>query len=166
MNKNEFPLPIVQVLKTCHFAYLCTTNLIGKPHITPVFFFFDENTNEIFIFMYSGSKKIRNIQLNPKVCITVDVRDYRNPFENQGVMVQGEALIEKIINPPSNNQTKKLLTINKEFSKKYPLINKAPNYVKYREFADVIVKISAHKIVYWKGPHFISININQKYDRN
>ncbi len=160
MNKKGLPSEIARVLKECHFAYLCTTGQYDQPHITPVFFLFNEKTNEIFIFVYSGSKKIINIKLNPKVCVTVDVRNRENPFENQGVMAHGEAIIDKIVDSLSISQAENLMRIHKEFSKKYPLISEAPTHVKYLEFADVLVKVRVNKMVYWKGPHFITVKIN------
>jgi nitroimidazol reductase NimA-like FMN-containing flavoprotein (pyridoxamine 5'-phosphate oxidase superfamily) len=160
MNKKELPPEIAKVLKECNFAYFCTTDQDNQPHITPVFFFFDEKTNEIFVFVYSGSKKMANIKVNPKVCVTVDVRHHENPFENHGVMAQGEAAIEKTIDPFSSSQDEELRKIDKEFSRKYPLLSEAPTHIKYLEFADVLVKVGVKKMVYWKGPHFITVKFN------
>jgi nitroimidazol reductase NimA-like FMN-containing flavoprotein (pyridoxamine 5'-phosphate oxidase superfamily) len=164
MKEKELPPEIANVLRECHFAYFCSTDQDNQPHITPVFFLFNKETNEIFVFVYSGSKKMRNIKANPRVCVTVDVRDSENPFENHGVMAQGEATIEKTKDPISSSQDEELRRIDKEFSKKYPLLSEAPTHIKYREFADVLVKVQIDKMVYWKGPHFITVKFNQRMD--
>jgi general stress protein 26 len=162
MGAKELPSEISKVLRESHFAYFCTTDQNNQAHITPMFFLFDEKTNEIFVFAHLKSKKIKNIRVNPKVCLTVDVRDPKNPFENRGVMVQGEAVIEKTVDSFSTSQDKKLMRIYKDFSKKYPVLSEAqaPTQVKYREFAEVLVKVRANKMVYWRGPHFVTVNFD------
>jgi uncharacterized protein YhbP (UPF0306 family) len=127
-----------------------------------MFFLFDEETNEIFVLSHSGSKKIKNIETNPKVCLTVDVRDPENPFENRGVMVQGTAVVEKPVDPFSVSQDTKLMRIYKGFNQKYPVLSEAQSLsqVSYQEFTEVLVRIRANKMVYWKGPRFVSVNFN------
>jgi general stress protein 26 len=159
MSAKELPSEISKVLRESHFAYFCTTDRNNQAHITPMFFLFDETTKEIFVFAYLKSKKIRNIQVNPKVCLTVDVRDPRNPFENRGVMVQGEATIEKTSDMFSIGLDKKLMRIYKDFSKKYPVLSEeqTPTQVRYQQFVEVLVKVRPNKMVYWKGPHFVTV---------
>src|SRR3972149_8346683 len=120
MNK-DLPPQIAEILKQSHFAYLCTTDENNQPHITPMFFVFDEETKDILVFTRSKSKKMRNLQVNPKVCLTVDVRDPKNPFENRGVMVQGKAVIEKNVDVFSVVEDNNLRRIYKKFSQKYPV---------------------------------------------
>lgn len=155
---------MVKILKESHFAYLCTTDQNNQSHITPMFFVFDEKTRDILVFTYSKSKKMRNIQVNPKVCLTVDVRDPQNPFKNTGVMVQGKAVIERPIYSFSTIEDEKLTRIYKEFSKKYPVLSEvqAPTRLEYEEFTEALVKVQANKMVYWKGPHFVTVNFDQR----
>jgi len=164
MRAKELPSEISSILRESHFAYFCTTDQDNQPHITPMFFLFDEKTNEIFVFTYLRSKKMKNIKVNPKVCLTVDVRDPENPFENRGVMVQGEAMIEKTVDSHSISLDKKLMRIYKDFSRKYPLLNEieTTTHVKYQRFTEVLVKVQASKMVYWKGPHFLTINFERE----
>jgi len=164
MNKMKLPFKIIKVLRESHFVYFCTTDQGNQAHITPMFFLFDEKTNEIFVFAYSRSKKMKNIRVNPKVCLTVDVRDPENPFENRGVMVQGEARIEKTADPTSISLDKKLRRVYKDFSRKYPVLTEAqsPTQVRYREFREVLVKVRANKMVYWRGPYFVTVNFERE----
>src|SRR4030067_3534299 len=132
---------MVKILEESHFAYLCTTDQNNQSHITPMFFVFDEETRDILVFTHLKSKKMRNIQVNPKVCLTVDVRDPQNPFQNAGVMVQGKAIIERPVDSFSVMEDEKLLRIYKEFSKKYPVLSEAqaPTRLKYERFTETLV---------------------------
>jgi len=154
-----------KILTESHFAYLCTTDRNNQSHITPMFFIFDEKTKDILVFTHSKSKKMSNIRVNPKVCLTVDVRNPQNPFENMGVMVQGEAMIEGPVDSFSVIADEKLMRIYKEFRKKYPVLNEeqAPIDLKYQEFAEALVRVRANRMVYWKGPHFVTINFNLEF---
>jgi len=156
---------MVAILRESHFAYLCTTDQSNQSHVTPMFFVFDEKTKDVLVFTHSKSKKIRNIEVNPKVCLTVDVRNPQNPFENTGVMVQGEAVIEGAVDSFSVIANEKLMRIYKEFRKKYPVLSEeqAPIDLKYREFAEALVRVRANRMVYWKGPHFVTINFNREF---
>lgn len=148
---------MVEILNKSHFAYLCTTDQNNQPHITPMFFIFDEETKDTFVFTHPKSKKMRNIGVNPKVCLTVDVRDPQNPFENRGVMVQGDAEIEKASDALSGEE--RLLRIYKEFRQKYPVLSEAqaPTRIEYPALTEALLRIRANRMVYWKGPHFVTV---------
>ncbi|MDL5502968.1 MAG: pyridoxamine 5'-phosphate oxidase family protein, partial [Candidatus Methanoperedens sp.] len=64
-----------------------------QPHLTPVFFIYDENSQKLFFITNDKSKKVKNLSENPNVSITIDIRDSVNPFNNEGVMAQGTATI-------------------------------------------------------------------------
>jgi len=129
-----------------------------------MFFLFDEESNEIFVLSHYSSKKIKNIKANPKVCLTVDVRDPENPFENRGVMVQGTAKVEKTIDQLSISQDTKLMRIYKGFNEKYPVLSEAQSItqVKYQEFTEVLVKVHANRMVYWRGPQFVTVSFDRE----
>jgi len=162
LTTQELPVEITQILRDTHFAYFCTTDRNNQPHITPMFFVFDEESREAFVFTHSGSKKIENIKFNPKVCLTVDVRDPDNPFENRGVMVQGEAVVEAAFHPFGISQDERLARIFRSFYQKYPVIREMQFSAQYaqKESTEVLIKVKARKMVYWKGPHFITVNVN------
>ncbi len=164
MREEKLPTEIIKVLGESHFAYFCTTDQNNQAHITPMFFLLDEKMSEIFVFACYRSKKMKNIKVNPKVCLTVDVRDTENPFENRGVMVQGEATIEKTVDSSSISLDKKLSRIYKKLGKKYPVLRetRATTRVKYREFTEALVKVLPNKMVYWKGPNFITVDFDRE----
>jgi uncharacterized protein YhbP (UPF0306 family) len=155
---------MLKILEESQFAYLCTTDQDNQSHITPMFFVFDEKTGDLLAFTKAKSKKMRNIQANPKVCLTVDVRDPQDPFKNTGVMVQGKAIIERPSYSFSTKEDEKLTRIYGEFKKKYPVLSEAqaPTRLKYEEFTEALVRVHANKMVYWKGPHFVTVKFEQK----
>lgn len=157
---------MTKILEESHFAYLSTTDQDNQPRIAPMFFVFDEKTQDVLLFTHSSSKKLKNMRVNPKVCLTVDVRDPQNPFENRGVMVQGDAVIERAADSFSVVQNKELMRIYKEFSIKYPVLGRAEAETstrpKYEEFTEELVRVRARKMVYWKGPNFVTVNFDYK----
>ena len=162
MEKQNLPPEMTEVLTTSHFAYLCTTDLNNQPHITPMFYVFDEKSYDLYVTASSGSKKMQNIQGNPKICLTIDIRDAVNPFNNRGVMVQGKAVIEKTVESPSADADDKLAQVNKAFKKKYPVLQKAhPPVAEYRKFAETLIRIAPFRMVFWRGPNFITINFGK-----
>ncbi len=185
MEKIELPPEIINVLTTSHFAYLCTTDQKNQPHITPMFYTFDEKTNDIFITASSNSKKMKNIKLNPKIALTIDIRDEVNPFNNHGVMVQGKAIVEKTEAKPGSEiplvsmylegnpfvektwlktEDEKLAQVSKAFAEKYPVLQEgqSPVNVEVKKFSEDLIRIVPEKVVYWRGPNFITINFNKQ----
>ena len=163
MNKKKLPPQMIDILKESHFAYLCTIDENNQPHITPMFFIFDEETKDIFVVTSLKSKKMKNIQVNPQVSLTVDVRDPDNPFNNRGVMVQGKAVIEKTLDSLSAAKDTELIGVYKAFNKKYPILSEAKTsaQVEYQEFSETLVRVRADKMVYWRGPYFITVSFNR-----
>jgi len=162
MEKQNLPPEMIEVLTTSHFAYLCTTDLNNQPHITPMFYIFDEKTNDLYVTASSGSKKMQNIRGNPKICLTIDIRDAVNPFNNRGVMVQGKAVVEKTVEFPSGVVDDKLTQVNKAFKRKYPVLQKAhPPVAEYRKFSETLIRIAPFRMVFWRGPNFITVNFGK-----
>lgn len=61
----------------------------GHPHTVPVWFLWDGT--QIFIFSQPGKQKIRNIQRNPHVTLSLDTRDEGSDI----VIIEGEARLEQ-----------------------------------------------------------------------
>ncbi|HLC00088.1 MAG TPA: pyridoxamine 5'-phosphate oxidase family protein [Candidatus Bathyarchaeia archaeon] len=162
MEKRQLPPEMVEVLTTSHFAYLCTTNRGNQPHITPMFFVFDGKTNDIYVTASSESKKMKNIHDNPKISLTVDIRDATNPFNNRGVMVQGKAVVHYAIDSLSLLDDENLLQVYATFKNKYPVLKKVQSPVldEYKKFSETLMNISPKRMVYWRGTNFISVNFD------
>jgi general stress protein 26 len=184
MEKTKLPPEMIEVLTTSHFSYLCTTDQKNQPHITPMFYVFDEKTNDIFILASSNSKKMHNIKFNPKIALTIDVRDPINPFNNHGVMVQGTAIVEKtepgigkevphvamylegqafVEKTEQETEEEKLAQASKAFAEKYPVLLEAQSPVvgEVKKFSEKLVRIVPKRMVFWKGPNFITVNLNK-----
>ncbi len=128
-----------------------------------MFFIFDEETKDVFVVTSLKSKKMKNIQVNPQVSLTVDVRDTNNPLNNRGVMVQGKAAVEKTLDSLSAAEDTKLIRVYKAFNKKYHILSEAKTsaQVEYQEFSETLVRVRADKMVYWRGPYFITVNFER-----
>ena len=159
MEERKIPPEMTEVLTTSHFAYLCTTDYENQPHITPMFFIFDQKTSNIYVMTSIGSKKMKNIHGNPKICLTIDVRDEINPFNNRGVVVQGKVTAHFVLETLSELDDQTPLQAYFNFEKKYPVLEKtqSPVVKEYRKFSDTLIKIIPSRMVYWKGTKFLSI---------
>ena len=155
----KIPDEMLNILYGNYFCYVCTSDRSDQPHVTPVFFVYDGQSQKIFFITNEKSKKVKNILENPNVSITVDIRDTRNPFNNEGVMAQGRADITQkgpIYFLPE--ETLQLYTdIYMEFKGKYQAV------IENKPLGenDVIVGIDIEKMVYWKGPHFKSLKFKK-----
>lgn len=157
---EKVPEKIVNLLKSSYLAYLCTTDGQNRPHVTPIFFVYHEGLNVSYFVSSLKSRKISNIRANNNVSMTVDLRDPVNPFNNVGVMTQGEATLEYEILPqqcpsdmifpePALSAFQMLKTkyavlrhIEPSFSGSMSLI---------RRFSEVLVSIKPRKMVHWQG---------------
>jgi nitroimidazol reductase NimA-like FMN-containing flavoprotein (pyridoxamine 5'-phosphate oxidase superfamily) len=163
MEKPKLPPEMMEVLTTGHFAYLCTTDKNNQPHVTPMFYLFDEKTDALFVTASSGSKKMQNIQVNPKISLAIDIRDAVNPFNNRGVMVQGKAVVEKPVDALAAGEDDTLIEASKAFQEKYPVLQEAPDpaIAEAKKFSENLIRIVPKRMVYWRGPNFITVNFDK-----
>lgn len=159
-TKSEVPEEIRKLLTKCYFAYLCTVDENNRPHITPIFFVYDRNANLMYFVSASKSRKIRNIRLNNRVTLTVDIRDPVNPFNNVGVMTEGEASVEYELGPEESPSDaifpKSALKAFEMFKRKYAILRQVePSFSRsmnlIRRFSEVLVSVKPNKMVYWGG---------------
>ncbi len=155
----KIPDEMLNILYGNYFGYVCTSDRSDRPHLTPVFFVYDGQSQKIFFITNDTSKKVKNILENPNVSITVDIRDTLNPFNNEGVMAQGTAEITEkgpiYFLPEETLQLYR--DIYMEFKSKYQAV------IENRPLGenDVIIQINIEKMVYWRGPHFKSVSIKE-----
>ncbi len=155
----EIPDEMLNILYGNYFGYVCTSDKHDQPHLTPVFFVYDGNSHKIFFITNEMSKKVKNIMENPNISITVDIRDTINPFNNEGVMAQGTAVVTEkgpiYFLPEDTLQLYRDIYL--EFKGKYQaVIDNKPLGEN-----DVIVQINIEKMVYWRGPHFKSVSLSK-----
>jgi len=151
------------LLRNAYFAYLCTADQWNRPHITPVFFYCDISSGNIYFRTSRHSKKVRNLLKNNKVSLTIDVRDLENPFNNIGLMIYGHAELSFDGAPLSKaGSTLFRNSILIRLREKYATLV-IPAASEEKDWADVLVEIKPHRIVYWSGgPRFTIL----KLDRN
>ncbi|MFQ6055970.1 MAG: pyridoxamine 5'-phosphate oxidase family protein [Methanosarcinales archaeon] len=153
----KIPEEMLNILYSNYFGYVCTSDQNNRPHITPVFFIYDYIHQKIFFITNNKSKKVKNIKENPNTCITIDIRDPIDPFNNEGVMAQGKAEIMEYgpIYFLPEETLRLYYDIYLEFKDKYhEIVENKP-----LGESDVIVQINIEKMVYWKGPHFKSVSV-------
>ncbi|MFQ5711985.1 MAG: pyridoxamine 5'-phosphate oxidase family protein [Candidatus Geothermarchaeales archaeon] len=152
----EVPPEVASILRKTYFAYFCTVDSNNQAHVTPMFFYFDEENRRFYFITSLRSKKIANMRINPGVSFTVDVRDDVNPFGNRGVMVQGIARFARVVDVEKSRGDLLIRDAEKVyggFEEKYPTFQPrgSPESIDPEEG---IIKVIPEKIVYWRGPEF------------
>ena len=129
-----------------------------------MFFVFDEKTCNFYVMTSSESKKMKNIHNNPKISLTIDVRDATNPFNNRGVMLQGRAIVHFAIDSLSALDDETLIQVYSNFERKYPVLQKVQSPVgeEYKKFSESLIRITPNRMVYWRGPKFITVKFNKQ----
>ncbi|MEK6977209.1 MAG: pyridoxamine 5'-phosphate oxidase family protein [Candidatus Hydrothermarchaeota archaeon] len=148
------PKAIQDMLTQSSFGYVCTTDLENAPHVTPIFFVYVHEKGEIYFITDEGSKKVRNLRENRMISLTVDIRDPVNPFNNEGVLVQGKAEISRL-ELAEEERHPELKQIRKTFRWKYASLIRLQKEPK----GEVLVRIQIEKMIHWKGPKFESVRL-------
>ncbi|MDP6627781.1 MAG: pyridoxamine 5'-phosphate oxidase family protein [Methanopyri archaeon] len=149
---DERTLALVEgLLSEERIGYICTGDRNNAPHITPVFFAYIPHLNEILFVTDRASKKIRNIIDNPHVSFTVDVRHLEDPFKNEGVMINGTAMISDVIKDVDDLPG----TLRGPYR---TYIERFDRIVKRGKGMDrsILVRIVMAKAAYWMGADFRS----------
>ena len=60
-------------LRTEPIIWLSSVRANGRPHLVPVWFYWDEST--VLIFSQPNNQKIRNIRQNPNVMLALEAKD-------------------------------------------------------------------------------------------
>jgi hypothetical protein len=98
------------------------------------------------------SKKVRDILENSMVSLTVDIRDSINPFNNEGVMVQGDTeILETDLKKAISEDLGIAFDI---FKRKFIDV-----VAKGKPDDKVVVRVNIRKMVYWRGPKFQTVKI-------
>jgi nitroimidazol reductase NimA-like FMN-containing flavoprotein (pyridoxamine 5'-phosphate oxidase superfamily) len=139
---TDIPEPALSILRTGFFAYVGTTEPGCDPHLTVMFFIWDDESESVYMVSTRRSRKVVNIRRNTRVCVTIDERDPKSPAKNCGVMIQGRAqLVEMEI---ADN------TVMVEFLSKYMQFL-GPGYPMGSRIA---IQVKPRKISYWMGANF------------
>ncbi len=123
----------LRYLKSNALCRLGTTSRDGMPHITPVIYALNK-TDPIIATDY-GTKKLKNLKENPRVCLLVD--DYRLNPPNRGLMIQGECEILE--------RGKEYLRLLKVLFDRFEFYRKNP----WGEGESPILRVKPKKVVSW-----------------
>jgi nitroimidazol reductase NimA-like FMN-containing flavoprotein (pyridoxamine 5'-phosphate oxidase superfamily) len=95
MNKlaEEKQIVMNQVLSQPLIARLATADLNNQPHVVPVWFGWDGEY--LWISSFSNTRKIKDLQQNPKVSVAIDVSG--DDGKTQAVIMEGQA--ELVVEP-------------------------------------------------------------------
>jgi nitroimidazol reductase NimA-like FMN-containing flavoprotein (pyridoxamine 5'-phosphate oxidase superfamily) len=95
MNKlaEEKQIVMNQVLSQPLIARLATADLNNQPHVVPVWFGWDGEY--LWISSFSNTRKVKDLQQNPKVSVAIDVSG--DDGKTQAVIMEGQA--ELVVEP-------------------------------------------------------------------
>jgi pyridoxamine 5'-phosphate oxidase family protein len=95
-NKKQSGLTAAEIiyLQSQRMARIATVGSNGQPHVVPVAFRYDPETETIDIGGHDGfakRKKWRDVKSNPKVAVVIDDIVSVNPWKVRGIEIRGEA---------------------------------------------------------------------------
>jgi PPOX class probable F420-dependent enzyme len=134
MNLEMSSQELIAFLTETHLARIATVKPDGSPHVTPVWYLW--KAPHLLIAVVNTSLKVRNIQQNPRVAVTIDTES--SPA--RGVIIEGTALIKNL---PTH--------VEREICARYVKSSDLTNYLKYAQsnFTSVLLEITPRKIMSW-----------------
>jgi pyridoxamine 5'-phosphate oxidase family protein len=95
-NKKQSSLTSAEIayLQSQRMARIATVGANGQPHVVPVAFRYNPETETIDIGGHDGfakRKKWRDVMNNPKVAVVIDDIVLVNPWKVRGLEIRGEA---------------------------------------------------------------------------
>jgi len=129
MTKGEME----EFLSEGHIARISTVRRDGSPHVTPVWFLWEDG--EVIIITYRDSVKVKNIRRDNRVAIVVDTAD-----PGKGVIIEGEAGI-------SGDNVREM---TRKISAKYMKAEELDDYVEsVLKTPMLVIRVSPKKIITW-----------------
>ncbi|MHA2425596.1 MAG: pyridoxamine 5'-phosphate oxidase family protein [Candidatus Thorarchaeota archaeon] len=151
-HQKPVPRAAMNILENQFFSYLSTVEAGSNPHITTMFYVWDEARLRIYMITGENSRKARNIRINNRVAVTVDERDPDSPARNCGVLIRGRANLVDIEEIGD-------IIMNRYFGK-YLLFLGTGVPLGSRVFIEVVPRV----LHYWKGSHFFKWQ-NPNYEK-
>lgn len=129
------PEEMASFLSESNIARVATINPHNSPHVTPVWYLWENN--QLLITIAGDSVKARNIKQNKKVAVTID----SNAAPNKGVIIEGIALIEEKMDEE----------IRTRICRKYVREDMLTEYLEYANanWQSILVRILPLKIISW-----------------
>lgn len=139
--KKRFSKYDKEFLRSCKIARLATISPDGSPHVIPLWYLYIEN--RIYMATDKDSKKVRNIQRNPKVAVLFDAYEEEEKFgqsswDIKGLMIPGTA--EIIESGKMYNKFFELLPL------KYPVYHEEP----WEKGEAVVIEVKPEEFCDWE----------------
>ncbi|MFW9848568.1 MAG: pyridoxamine 5'-phosphate oxidase family protein [Candidatus Thorarchaeota archaeon] len=151
-SQKSIPRAAMSILENQFFAYLSTVEADSNPHITTMFYVWDEARFRIYMITEENSRKARNIRINNRVAVTVDERDPNSPAGNCGVLIRGRANLVGIEEVGD-------VIMNKYWSKYLAFLGTA-----FPMGSRIVIEVVPRVLHSWKGIHFFRW-INPDYEK-
>jgi PPOX class probable F420-dependent enzyme len=100
-------------------ARLATADPNGQPHVVPVWYAWDGES--IWISSYSNTRKIADLEKNPKISIAIDITGDHG--ETKAVIFEGSA---ELVKEPRDFLQKQFLWIYKRYMGEEGVLEKSP----------------------------------------
>ncbi len=139
---GEIPDEALDILRDGFFAYFGNIEPGCYPHLTTMFYIWDDESCSVYLISSEGTRKVKNLMRNSEVSVTIDERDPTSPAGNRGVLIRGLS---------------KLITIEEMGD---VLMNRY--FAKYTDFlgtgfpigSRIAIQVTPRTLNYWKGIHF------------
>lgn len=139
---QSIPEAALKILREGFFAYLGTSESDCDPHVTAMFYIWDEREKFLYLVTSKESKKVANIRQNRKVSVTIDVRDPTSPAGNSGVMVRGVAFLVEMEVAYEQLMLEYMEKYMEFLGTGYPIGSR------------IAIRVTPRSISYWKGTEF------------
>ncbi len=129
------PQEMEDFLSEGNVARIATIKPDNSPHITPVWYLWENN--QLLIAISKGSLKERNIRKNKKVAVTID----SNTAPNKGVIIEGTAEVEEELGEE----------IERRICRRYLNAEDLDEYIAYAHanWQSILIRIRPEKIISW-----------------
>jgi general stress protein 26 len=138
IEKSQF---IEDLLKEPLIARVATADLHGQPHVVPVWYGWDGKS--LWISSFSNTRKIRDLEQNPKVSIVIDVVIENG--ENKAVIFEGSVVLVK---GPRELLEEKFLWIYTRYMGEEGVLAKEPQSW-IHDPLNLLIKLTPEKVINW-----------------
>lgn len=120
-------------------ARMATADLNGQPHVVPVWFGWDGTS--IWISSYSNTRKVGDLEKNPKISVVIDVTN--DDGENKGVIFEGSV---ELIREPQEFLREKFVWIYTRYLGPIGVLDKEPQSW-IEDPHNLLVKLTPEKVI-------------------
>jgi general stress protein 26 len=141
MTKEEKTQFIDNLLQGPLIARIATADLHGQPHVVPVWYGWDGKS--IWISSFSNTRKVRDLEQNPKVSIVIDV--VIENCENKAVIFEGRV---ELMKSPRELLEEKFLWIYSRYMGEEGVLAKEPQSW-IHDPLNLLIKLTPEKVINW-----------------